>query len=414
MSDHNLFYFPYASFANSQLSLLKVAALYFDKLVMLDPVGASWDGVGTDHATRDAVVQLKQAGILELVTPAMTLARYSDQICAAVRRDMQDQEFLALCEAQSQYTGKRTWRLSLAKVPQDLLADDFMRNLMGDFARELSGTAGHYVERGGGDPTDFLNCAHGGSTAEAYLEGYAEGVEYRYADFPLALGESIMMNHALFSGLLYADATPLTDDPFHSRMLAHKLQRVVQEPAVRMARDNILRERHIKSDLLAATTILNSTVNLPVLNPKIELEDILEYRYKNEDSLMCARRKLASVVQEIRMDPWSDEFARHIEHESMPRISKSLGEIEKSRLSWLASSQGRLALKGLTIFSATASAVLTFVTSPVTSVAIAGAGLAVASETILPGLEWILDRKAASGPRQENELHYLMDIKPDA
>lgn len=34
---HHLFYFPYASFTNEQLPLLKVAALYFDKLVILTP-----------------------------------------------------------------------------------------------------------------------------------------------------------------------------------------------------------------------------------------------------------------------------------------------------------------------------------------------------------------------------------------
>lgn len=40
MTDHNLFYYSYASFTNAQLPLLKVAALDFDKLVVLDPVGA--------------------------------------------------------------------------------------------------------------------------------------------------------------------------------------------------------------------------------------------------------------------------------------------------------------------------------------------------------------------------------------
>ncbi len=68
MSEHNLFYYPYASFTNAQLPLLKVAALWFDKLVILDPVGASWDTVGADNIARDGVRQLKDAGILEIVT----------------------------------------------------------------------------------------------------------------------------------------------------------------------------------------------------------------------------------------------------------------------------------------------------------------------------------------------------------
>lgn len=35
MASHKLFYYPYASFTNAQLPLLKVAALWFDKLVSL-------------------------------------------------------------------------------------------------------------------------------------------------------------------------------------------------------------------------------------------------------------------------------------------------------------------------------------------------------------------------------------------
>ena len=45
MSNHDpgFFYYPYTSFATAQLPLLKVAVLYFDKLVIADPVGALGD-----------------------------------------------------------------------------------------------------------------------------------------------------------------------------------------------------------------------------------------------------------------------------------------------------------------------------------------------------------------------------------
>jgi hypothetical protein len=46
MTEHNLFYYPCASFTNAQLPLLKVTALYFAQLTILDPVGA----VGTRSA----------------------------------------------------------------------------------------------------------------------------------------------------------------------------------------------------------------------------------------------------------------------------------------------------------------------------------------------------------------------------
>ena len=60
---------------NAQLSLLKVAVLYFDKLAILDPVGASLATIGADHHARDAVKQLQEAGILQTVTRRMSWRR---------------------------------------------------------------------------------------------------------------------------------------------------------------------------------------------------------------------------------------------------------------------------------------------------------------------------------------------------
>lgn len=87
MDENRLLYYPYASFTNEQLPLLNVAALYFDKLVILDPVGASWAAVGADHSARDAVTLVKDAGILEGVMPAAVLAKYAGPLTEAVRRD---------------------------------------------------------------------------------------------------------------------------------------------------------------------------------------------------------------------------------------------------------------------------------------------------------------------------------------
>ena len=78
---------------------MKVAALYFDKLVLLDPVGASWATIGADHHAREAVRQLQDAGILQMVTPADVPAKYAGPITDAIRRDMHDREFLDLSEA---------------------------------------------------------------------------------------------------------------------------------------------------------------------------------------------------------------------------------------------------------------------------------------------------------------------------
>ena len=65
MSEHKLFYYPYPSFTNAQLPLLKVAALYFDRLVILDPVGASWATFGAEWLLdwRDGKKTLQENGL---------------------------------------------------------------------------------------------------------------------------------------------------------------------------------------------------------------------------------------------------------------------------------------------------------------------------------------------------------------
>ena len=130
MTDHNLFYYPYASFTNTQHPLLKMAARYFDKLAILDPVGASWATIDADHHALEAVKQLRDADLLQTVTPEDVLAKSAGPITDAIRRDMRDREFLDLCEAR----GGGRWTLSLAKVPQDPQTDQTMRHRMGGFA----------------------------------------------------------------------------------------------------------------------------------------------------------------------------------------------------------------------------------------------------------------------------------------
>jgi hypothetical protein len=96
MIGHNLFYAPYSSFTNAQLPLLKVAVLYFDQLVILDPVVTSWAAIGANEHAWEAVEVLADAGILQTITPADVLARCTGPTTHAMRWDMHDQAFLDL------------------------------------------------------------------------------------------------------------------------------------------------------------------------------------------------------------------------------------------------------------------------------------------------------------------------------
>ena len=56
---------------DAQLPLLKTAALYFDKLLLLYPRDATWNLVGPDPAALDEVLLLERHGLVdESVPPA--------------------------------------------------------------------------------------------------------------------------------------------------------------------------------------------------------------------------------------------------------------------------------------------------------------------------------------------------------
>ena len=83
---NNLHYYPYASFTNEQMPILKSAAIYFDKLHILDPVEASWNIIGAGNAVQE-VAFLKEKEIPMPIKPAEVLQKYDPQITACIRAD---------------------------------------------------------------------------------------------------------------------------------------------------------------------------------------------------------------------------------------------------------------------------------------------------------------------------------------
>lgn len=431
MSDHRLFYFPYASFTDAQLPLLKVAALYFDKLIFLDPVDASWGTVGAGVQAREAVRSLAEAGLLERVSPAEVLDLHAAHIAEAVRRDMRDEEFLELCDRHADATGRRRWTLALAKVPNNLGADRTLQTFMGEFAREISGktayATGEYIEHrealaslpGDSDgiplslyerEREYAQYQETGHAFDEVAGGYEGTIEYRYADFPIALGEALMVNHALFAGLLHAGATPVTDELFHARALATKLYQAALDPVVRDARLERGRANQVRADLLGVAAFTDYQLNLPVIDPSLPLDLILRYREEHADELEQVRAALGLMARRIEGEPWTEEFAAELEHKAVPDLGEKLAEARAARDACLRTQHGRLALAAAGVTTAAVSAVLTVVAAPVTPVALAIAGTAFTSGSVVPGLQWLLDWRAGKGGVQENGLQYLVKM----
>jgi hypothetical protein len=62
------FFFSYAPLPNAELPLLKVAVPYSDKLVILDPAGASWATIGAGRHEATSRIYNKRCANLTMTS----------------------------------------------------------------------------------------------------------------------------------------------------------------------------------------------------------------------------------------------------------------------------------------------------------------------------------------------------------
>lgn len=421
MTDHSIFYYPYASFQDDQVPLLKAAALYFDKLYILDPFKASWGMIGPSGGLQELTL-LEEEGILQRVAPEEVLKEYEKAMTAEILADITNPSFLSLCQRKGR--GRR-WTLALAKVPKEIRSkykslDTPMRRLMHNVPRKASLELEEYEEGGGGyfegDRPRYVatlnRAADEMSETVSLYDEYREGghgvIEYRYADYPLSLGEAIMINHALFGGFLHTGAVPITDDSFHNKVLNLKIKRASNIPKIRDILDDRAKQRQLKKSQLAIKALTD--LDLAIISSEMPMEEILKYRDDNADSLGQARQELGMLARAIESQPWTEDFGNELETKVLPKVQRMLKEGKKARDSWLKSKRGRLAIKAAGVAAGAATAVLAVFTAPLTPIALATAGLGLASGAAIPGAEWLLDWRDGKQTVQENGLHYLFDV----
>src|SRR5688572_29344886 len=205
MNQQTIFYYPYASFKNEQLPFLKTAALYFEKIFILDPEksGYGQQGFGFgDEGMEKEIAVLESTSILQRIKPEEVLAAFQSEITNSIQSDLSDPVFRDLCD--NNPDNKSKWLLSLAKVPKELSSEsNFEKKEIA--MRQLL--------------TQTLN-------QDAYYEDHLRGNQMpcRYAVHDLKIGEAIMVNHALYGALLKG-AVPVTDDPFHAQAFNAKIKR---------------------------------------------------------------------------------------------------------------------------------------------------------------------------------------------
>lgn len=408
---NSIHYYPYASFTDNQAPLLKATVLYFDKLHILDPFRASWQNIGAIHA-KEEISFLKEKKILLPIHPAEVLHKYEAEIAASIRADMNDPEFLKICE---DFGKAKTWILALAKVPKAIRddseyqpLDQSMRKLMGDFSREMSSEAGQYQE-------NYFEYAEAHTSYNESYDGYGDeygNVEYRFASYPLALGESIMINHALFAGLLHAEATPITDNSFHKRVLEHKIKRAAQTPLVREVLEDRFRSPQLKQAYFSHYLLTDRAINIPALSPDIPLVEIYNYREKNQDKLKETRRRITQLSRTIKDLPLTNDFEKEVDF-AMADLDQELEELGKLRNDWLKDKKVKnlLSAAGIATGAAATTLSMIFSTTPLAPIGIITAGLGMFGSAVIPGIERYIDLKTGNRDTLDNGLHYLLEWK---
>ena len=441
MTQHSLFYYPYAQFDDAQTPLLKFAALYFDKLVLLDPREASSQTIGVGHEAAAAIdaIEARLPDLLGVIKPADVIDKHSGILSKSIFDDLNDPVFLELCEQHIQRTGMQHWTLALAKLPTNYEQDQRLRAFLWEHSRKIaertlsSPTLRDAAEHraaitaiGGNDtpsgpsPEDrtlndlatYVEMTAGADEA-TYIETDPAGTtEYRYVSAPLSFGASIMINHAIYGSLFHANALPITDDPFHAKLLAYKLTRERATPEVQDLLQDRAKAADLKASALAAAAFQDRDIELPALHPAVPMDEVLDHREKYGDALERARTALAWVAREIESRPWTEAFEDELDRETLPEVNKELEDARKAVTDWGTSDKARLAVKAVGIGAATTAAVLSLVAVAATPFAIAAAGAAAVSGAAVPAADFILDWRKAKGEAAENGLHYLVSYKP--
>lgn len=168
------------------------------------------------------------------------------------------------------------------------------------------------------------------------------------------------------------EATPITDDQFHSWALAHKLQRATEKPAIRQTIGDQAAQRQLKAGAPAAAALTDTQIQLPLLNPATPLEEVLQYRRHNPEALAKVRGTLGLIARRIQAS-----HARS-RRRPCPTLLSSLNRPPS------------LATPGSAV------------------IVLAAAGLTLASGTGIPGAEWLFDWRDGKTTVQENGLHYVL------
>ena len=252
-------YYPYPT--PRSVNRLKRPLLVFDHIYFIVPAYvdniSNWYSIGIERgaSTTGQFTELGStlgepvnADVFRIVRPADTVSEFSESIIQALKEDNVDQQF------QSESRSQSDWMLYMEKLPQGLDEVFYTPDLM----------------------------------------KYHVGPLSRSVQLPFAVGESIMISHAVYGCIYKQDkehesVTPLTDEPIHQRLLRSRLDRGIRNCEIKTG----TKVQNLREGLDISV--------LPV--PAGKVEDIITKRKDNRSSWVKLRKLLKNLSELLLTKP---------------------------------------------------------------------------------------------------------------
>ncbi len=337
-------YFPYANIESAKT--IKTAVLYFDRIGIINPYlsfctkSISRRGLYREsHDYIDEMNLLVKENIIEWVDPVEVIGKFGHEIMTGVIQDINDPKFLDLCKS----FVKSAWLLSSVKLPDD--SDKWLRNVLVNIptlAREGSTLTEEIRERlyrygfreTGPYFDERMHMRERGRFSEGGPSRYDDEYEsqllrgkmfdkYRIVELPFAVGESIMIGHAL-AAAANSDLIPFCDERIHLDTLKTRFKKLCDSKAFKAVLYEYGYLKNVKMSMLAQDVI---TETVPSLE-QVPLEIILRFREKKNAELKNFRVEMLKLVTEIESNPWDSDFPNYVSDIVDSRVKPALKEVE--------------------------------------------------------------------------------------
>lgn len=308
-------YYPYASIQNKET--LKQSLLYFDKIHILSP----------EFSITDKSEELNQGGELfaELGRDQI-LDECPQPYQAAMERAWSDEEWKKFTEEFEPVTKawkrkSRSKRIIISLInPTDIYGrhyNEFVESVKADLKDDNFKKLAQrkrwllFVDKADA----FIGNPEYSTKITLLKETFLHHQYQCIVDADLA--ESILINHAIYASI-DKKLIPFTDEPEHSRLLTHKLQRNYN-----LLKDRLLEEGFIddiKQDFLAKKVLETKLSGVT----GVSFSDILNFRDDNKKELKSFRTEMGRLSTCITSEPWTPEFdsevAQIIKSEIDPKV----------------------------------------------------------------------------------------------